>query len=1063
MRDPIRAKMRKTDAKSAISICPASQDELFIVPARYAMAESKAQHSCFNPAAETQSHPMALRKLRAGYLYLWHEQGPLKRYAVAADGRLQPQGLDEPHSEVASAALAGIALDKEHDAWLLYTEMPMAAASYQQLEDPQQRTSRMRKIALTEVALSLEAPHCPPLEKADELVAELMPEVRNKALAADQQQNGETYQQGIDQLGQRMMDNPTFDNTKAYTEAMLWQRERQTAAANHSDASENQPGEWSAVPWDVAQTDAWVEQAEGQAGALWPVFAAVDDDLGVLRDLNFEQAQVGKREEEWDHQNAHKGMIAGFINSLIKEDGAELSNLLNYRYRDRDIQLTPEQGDALLRAKHQLAPLFAEESQINQRERLQIGHAAADLRIADIKRREEQVLAPTRVFIPVDLQGQLQDVVMAYQANKVHNMSDAKSSAQVAERVQLSRMQQWISQVAEPHQQWLIARRDMLYTDTGSYLARHGDALWYADYDDQDHCTWLSELALNSLSELCSAGPGVEIATNLLRAPSATAPFSLLVSGFSPSLMDLADRSTQVDAALTSANQAAVGQLVSSLVAAGKYTWLSDLGGPNGNDWAMAVSRLSAAFAALEVEHLASTPNPSNLIQRFPDPLRAMLVIMRLTTDSAINLGSAGFSMTGVTGQRLWDWGQQAGRSLQKGLAPAANNIRSLKTLGGVLPLAALLLHINNVQIITQRDQGRANDDVRSREHTAENLKVGAALSAVIGAAWEATGQVEVSKFGLKAPIVTLFGAITGGLATFASIADLTKFAAEMQKDGAYWTADHWARLSHDSAILGLMGAQTGLGGYATYMAITAQWTTEEAIKWFTLRITPVNWLLLVVEGLYLAWNYFKDTELQAFVEQCCWGNQRRWGDDPASQNAEMQTLIDLLFKPKLQASGHLTSRQIGRGDNSTVLENHADTLQLFLPGADPDRTQLFINLTAFDELNTPTDITLQWLANAQCQWLPIHQGMGLSLTGAIAPTFNARYWQMRVMYHSPMGMQSGTLNPQKLLVGGGMGMRYIVKGTHVVEHGLTDGRLTSDGFSAIEVPKRLLQPRDNT
>tara|TARA_R100000750_G_scaffold59683_1_gene48432 strand:+ start:656 stop:1156 length:501 start_codon:yes stop_codon:yes gene_type:complete len=154
------------DVKSPISLCPARQPDVFIVPARYALSEQPAQHSCFSPATKTASHPMALRRLRGGYLYLWHAQGPLKRYAVAADGRLQLQGLDAPHSELASGSDAGISLKKDQDAWLLFTERPIGAEQYQQLEDPQQRSTHMRKIALPRVARELETEHCPPLTQA---------------------------------------------------------------------------------------------------------------------------------------------------------------------------------------------------------------------------------------------------------------------------------------------------------------------------------------------------------------------------------------------------------------------------------------------------------------------------------------------------------------------------------------------------------------------------------------------------------------------------------------------------------------------------------------------------------------------------------------------------------------------------------------------------------------------------------------------------------------------------------------------------------------------------------
>ncbi|OHC14243.1 MAG: hypothetical protein A2180_13425 [Pseudomonadales bacterium GWC2_63_15] len=1059
----------KDDLSSPMASCPARQAEVFIVPVRYALAEQPAAHKRFRPASGTQSHPMALRRLRPGYLYLWHDQGPLRRFAVAADGQLLEQGLDDAASAVANGSSAGIALNKQYDALLLYTEIPLTAAVHQRLAgEADERRARMRRISLTQIARTLEADHCPALDSAEQVMAELMPEIRERALSHDYAQSGDAYREGVNTLGKQMMDEPTPERIQAYVQARTWLHERERAAARQPEAAEHAPGQWSAQPWDVPATDTWLGKARSQAGELHGVFASLDDDLGVLRDLNHEQGMVNQREEDWDQEHAHKGMIAGFINNLISEDGAELSNLINYRYRDRDIQLTPEQGDILLKARRELTPLLDEETEVNQRQRHRIGHAAADARIADIHRREEVVLAPTREFIPLDLHGQLQGVVMAYQANKVHNMTDAKSSAQVADRVQLATMQKWMAEVAEPHRQWLLARREVLYKDMSTYLARHGGVLWYADYDNSTHCSWLSELSLNTLSALCSSGPGTQLAVDLLRAPSVEQPFSLLASGFSPSLMDLADRGTEVEAALTSANQAAIGQLIGSLVASGKYAWLSDLGGPSGADWGQAVSRLSAAFAALEAEHLASSAAPSNLIQRFPEPLRGLLMLVRLCSDSAIKAGSMGFSLSGTVGQHLWDWGRLAGQNLQKGLTPAVTGIKSLNTLGGVLPLGALLLHMNNVQILNQRDQGREHDEVRFHEHWAENLKVGAALSALIGAAWEATGRVEIRAdlkgmgASLKAPIVTLFGFTTGALAAAAAFFDLRKLSAEMQKDGAYWTADHWARLGHDGAVLGLMAAQTGLGGHATYMALTGKWTTEQAIKWFTLRIVPVNWLLLIIEGLYLAWNYFKDSELQTFLEQCCWGQKRRWGDSPAQRSEELQTLIDLLFKPKLLATASLHSRQIGQSDHSIVIESRTDSLQLLLPGANPERTQLYIKLAAFDNRNTPTDCTRQWLSNLESQWLPIHQGMGLRLSGALPKRADSHYWQLQVLYHSPLAMQAGTLGPQQLVVGGGMGLRYIIRGTAVVEHASNDGPLLIDSFSTVPVSAEQLQPKES-
>jgi hypothetical protein len=57
--------------------------------------------------------------------------------------------------------------------------------------------------------------------------------------------------------------------------------------------------------------------------------------------------------------------------------------------------------------------------------------------------------------------------------------------------------------------------------------------------------------------------------------------------------------------------------------------------------------------------------------------------------------------------------------------------------------------------------------------------------------------------------------------------------------------------------------------------------------------------------------------------------------------------------------------------------------------------------------------------------------------------------------------MQAGALGPERTVVGGGMGMRYIIKGSGIVEHGSSDGPLISDRYSSVAVSSDLLQPKD--
>src|SRR5690606_11525865 len=174
----------------------------------------------------------------------------------------------------------------------------------------------------------------------------------------------------------------------------LWLQEHQRVAAEMKDDSQHRPGYWSSEPWDIRRSDAWLNQARQQVGGLHAVLVAVDDILGMLRDLNHGQARTTKMEEQWNELNGHKGLMAGFINSLRHEDGAELAGIINYRYRDVDMQLTPEQGELLLQAQRDLQPTLDEETEINQNLRRTDGHAAADARLREVHARQQAIYQP---------------------------------------------------------------------------------------------------------------------------------------------------------------------------------------------------------------------------------------------------------------------------------------------------------------------------------------------------------------------------------------------------------------------------------------------------------------------------------------------------------------------------------------------------------------------------------------------------------------------------------------------------------------------------------------------
>src|SRR5690606_4593325 len=435
-----------------------------------------------------------------------------------------------------TGSLAGFALNKSHDAWLLYCEIPLSNSSLQRLTDKStERDAVMQRVRLSEVAHKLEATHCPALERAAQLVAELIPEGRDQALTHDYGQNSDTYRQEANSPGQQMIDKPNAERIRAYVHTRTWLSELEQAAARHPQAIKQPPGEWSAQPWDVAATEAWLSQARRQAGALHGVFACLDDDLGILRDLNREQERLEASHEAWVADNNLRQSVASFIRSLISEDGGEVANLLSYRYRDQNIPLTAEEGETILDSQRKLAPLLKEESRINQERGRRYSHSEADARLAQVHRHIAAITAPVRTVIPAPLYTEGEQLVRQYRTEKPGNRADGRASAKVAECLDLPRMNAWLEQEAPEHYRQVNERHAALYADRGVFLPRHVAGTWFVEPDQPDHQQWLDELAEACLSAQCSREQGAEQFANYVRA-STDGVFRLIFQAWSPSL-----------------------------------------------------------------------------------------------------------------------------------------------------------------------------------------------------------------------------------------------------------------------------------------------------------------------------------------------------------------------------------------------------------------------------------------------------------------------------------------------------------------------------------------------
>ncbi len=1067
----------KDDLSSAVASCPARQAEVFIAPVRYALAEQAAAHKCCKPAGRTQSHPMALRRLRPGYLYLWHDQGPLRRFAVAADGQLLEQGLDDAASDVANGSIAGIALNKQHDALLLYTEIPLTAAVHQRLAgEAGERRARMRRIRLTQIARTLEADHCPALDGADQVMAELMPEIRERALSHDYAQNGDAYREGVDTLGKQMMDEPTPERIQTYVHARTWLSEREQAAARQPEAAERAPGEWSAQPWDVPATDTWLNQVRSQAGALHGVFASLDDDLGVLRDLNHEQERLEAGHEEWIADNNLRQTVGSFIHSLIREDGSEVANIINYRYREEDIQLTHEQGETLLASQRRLQELFQEETRINHERGRQYSHRQADALLVNVHAEVAATTAPVRQFIPAHLHTEVERVVREYRTEKTSNLAGGRASAKVSEYIDLERMDEWLEQEAPEHYRQVNERHAVLYTDRAVYLPRHAAGTWFVEYDNPSHLQWLDDLAAACLSGQCIKAQGAEQFAGFVRA-SDQGVFRLIFQAWSPSLeaaLNNTNRFNELIAVLSLENlgetrAALAGQTLDERALRAIERLAGDIEGA----WATTVARLGGALVLLK----HNTQLATHLV--------GLLLVTRFGQDSrlvrAVENGVEVWRLMGAKAEALSKWASNTAQAIRSGRVAGIVQSPAITNSGGILPLAALLLNALNAETyIRQAGVLEGEDDQRRADRLSATLFTAAALAAVVQN-WVIVGkgvqELTLAKRTLSftAPTLTLFGGLVGGLSFGAAVFELQSL--KQQIENAQDRIDPWLEI-RQLAVTGqvaVYGAQTLLGLSLTGMRLANKIDTPTAIRRFRLGMGPLNLLLLGLGGLYLYAWLRQATPLQNYLAGCCWSRGRAYKQEsiaPATQVTEFEQLLALLYQPQL--SMKVDEVRIPTNVGDTLTQNAISSLTIDLPGAEPSSVQVELALIGN---NTPTSARIfgggiqgestdqgaDWLNGCQCTWIPVSEGQGLRLSGPFGRPVTRL--SLRLRYHSPVALLAGMEN----VIGGPRGLAYTLGPNGLLTEGEVITLRASDPTPELDraTPYRLdgtgyLQPKDS-
>lgn len=1022
------------DVKSPLTPCPAHQPEVFVVPVRYALAQEQATHPCCSPGVTTQSHPMAARRLRVGFLYLWQEKGPLQRYAVSPTGRLQPQALEAEATHVPEGSLTGLALHKHHDAWMLYTEFPLDPQHCALLSDnPAKRSAHMRHVALRTVANELQADHCPPLEHATEVMAELIPYTYAQSMKADQKAGGDDTRA----LGETVMKAPTKANIKAYTDAMYRAREREKIIAQHPDAPDQAPGEWSAEPWDGQGTQTWLEAATAEARALYPVFVCLDDDLGVLRDINHEQERVESSHEQWVGDNNLRLNIGGFIRSLIIEDGAEVAAILNHHYKGRGINLTPEQGNIMLDVQRQLDQ--EPEAKLHNGlygGRPSLGEASArDARI-------QQMVAPVRAFIAPDLYTEVEALVREYHAEKQSNLDNDHFSAKVSEYIDLPAMNTWLDTTAPAHYQHVEQRHNALFADRGQYLTRSHSGTWFVDYYDVESRQWLTELATGCLSAQCTRAMGAEQYADYVRAPDEGA-LKHLFHAWTPSIdagIVSTGRLGEILAALGSENREATRQLFAPLSAVIAND-IAAMARHAQEPWSVLVNRLAAALLILKGD------------KTFSSAWVGIFVAARLGSDARLqavtHAGRQIWTLLGEKAEGLNHWVKATGQAIGAGRMERVTNSPLISNSGGVVPLAALLLNtLNANNYLSQAAALEGMDDQRVNDTVSASLYASAALVAVVDSqVRKGLGRDRFHFYGSAGPTLTLFGGVIGLLSLGAAMHEFSSL--KIQIENSHTHIDPWLEM-RQTVVGGQVvayGAQALIGVFQTSKALAGLIEVEVAIMRYTLYMGPLNWLIAALGVLYLISWFFQQTPVQSFLNACCWSKARATNLEPIpakAQQEELNWLYGILYSPRVSMQ---SSSETGgsNGPSGLSFVSSINALTIDLPGAEPGTAYLELSMMgdpvdsqAYRYLikNSPhnnykpprpwRDMAPHWLSSSACQWIPFQEGQGLRLSGPFKTLSNVistspATVSLRLRYRTPLIAMLGAHN----FVGGERGVAF--------------------------------------
>ena len=1071
--DNAKSNFKDENPDEAVEACPLLKKEIYITPVRYAFSEQAASHKNFKPTHQAKSHPHAIRMLRKGYLYLWQDNGPLRRFSINGGGLLDEQSLNAPHTTDASAqGEPGFKLSSNSSIFLAYTEMPISDSECEAL----QKNVTRRKKYMREFSLSVlqghtandipNLEHCLPVDES--LVAQLMPEVKFEAELEDYQKNIDKYREEFNDFEEKLNKDTAPGWGTAWVSLLISLNKMDETYSGLHDA--NPQGLWSAETWNMRVAESWFSNIKNKSDqqGLQPWLLALDDFLGDFRDVNNEQRLLELAHEQWLAKNEHRTAIAGFIRSLMQEDDGELAERLNYQFRDRKPPITPEQAGDLLAAHYQVLELEKKYQDIQ----IKAGHgdgyelSTAHELGSDLEKEIKLTYARALSYLPEKNHEGAIKTVRSYHREKDRHVSNGLLDTQVAERVHLNAMNKWLDIEAPAYYESIELHHQLLYEDRAYLYEEHGNALWYADFENEQHIKCLSELAFNTLSEACAREQGIRDVINMLRTPDPNLPFSLLLVGWQLELGQLvsdASRAGELQALFNEVNDSAIKNKLIKIIPEKSLKIMKELGGDVNSYWGAIISKLHAAIIH-SLDGFVSNSNPP------PSLSGIMLILTQGETARFKRIIQDGKYKWIAFGEKVKEIENYIGgviKSIHQGGINSAQQLNSVSQYGGVLPLAILGVNILN-SISKAGDGFDGQDEERQAEQYSAYLYTGAALLGVMQKYYTVHYGQEVYLRNSPININYGFTALIGLISMMAASEELKAISQQIERAGV--SVDPYLKLKRNvvttqTALYGLHGVM----GAAAFLSRTTGGTalTSKAIRIFRVGNPLIIAAYVIAGALYMYVSLKQGSPLQNFISNCCWGIKNAWKDD---EDAEVQAFIDLLFMPKVKlrrswkirldnsrgnikneneitskfvtalSEGALTVTEVAReGTYGLITEadltgtvrslfdalgmnsvSSFELLSLDLPGASPDSTVASVRIYS-DEFG---DLGNKWLKNIKTEWIPYQEGQGIRVTanceGLTPPIY------VQVYYQNPL---SGALSSEKS-VGGEQGQCYRFKGS---------------------------------